>query len=86
MSYGTCLMMFSRWVSWLPPSDSVQPVGGKPSGKRETSVAHAVFCAVCVVIFCIFFFIIISSAMMKQTVPMSEIISYPLEIRPGHFH
>lgn len=56
MSYGTCLMMFSRWVSWLPPSDSVQPVGGKPSGKRETSVAHAVFCAVCVVIFRIFFF------------------------------
>lgn len=59
MSYGTCLMMFSRWVSWLPPSDSVQPVGGKPSGKRETSVAHAVFCAVCVVIFCIFFYNII---------------------------
>lgn len=84
MSYGARLVMFSRWVSWPPPSDSVRSPGWEAIREREASVVHAVFFAVCVVIFFLFF--LIPPAMMKQTVPMSEITSCPLEIAPAHFH
>lgn len=50
MSYGTCRVMFSRWVSLSSPWDGVQPVGGKPSERCETDVVYAVFCAVCVAV------------------------------------